>query len=643
MPSANFEIKYGTKRHRKILDALMERRRLSEDEMCRKYSKWAKDEELHAAYVNETETDAERRVTREDGFPQFTTLHIPLSYAILMAAHTYDTTVFLARDPILQFQGRHGESEQQVHAIEALMNYQVHVGEGLVPLYIWLLDRRKYGVAFLGIHWDEEVEVVSRIEEEPVFYGERFFGKTIPIVGKTKKVRKSEQIPGYMGNRLFNIRPQDAYPDPRVPLNMLHKKGEFFAWRSNASWTELAKKHELDEIFNYDQLEKMQATGATTREEGGQSEDLPEVTYDPQSEVDLRNIGTRELITMVVELIPKEWDLHSRTYPEKWVFTYVEDKVIIEARPLGAYHNKFPVAIMEHEPDGYEFLKRSMGEIQRPLNDTMDWLINTHFYNVRKVLNDQFLVDPSLVVMKDVLDPGAGKLIRLRPKAYGRMHELRAIEQLRVTDVTQQHLSDSQLVLDMMQRLTGVNDNIMGLLNTGGRKSATEVRSSNAFGVSRLKTENEYASAQGWWGLSQMMLQNTQQYYELERVYRVAGSNVMPGIEQIQVGPESIQGFFDFIPVDGTMPVDRFAQANLWGQLFAQMRNFPEIMQQYDMAGVFGWVAQLAGLKNIKQFRLNVVPDQQLSAQVQAGNVVRPRNPEIVPEPGQVPGVGPTG
>jgi hypothetical protein len=43
---------------------------------------------------------------------------------------------------------------------------------------------------------------------------------------------------------------------------------------------------------------------------------------------------------------------------------------------------------------------------------------------------------------------------------------------------------------------------------------------------------------------------------------------------------------------------------------------------QYDLGGIFTWVAQLAGMKNINQFKIQVTPDQVLAAQMQQGNMV---------------------
>ena len=297
----------------------------------------------------------------------------------------------------------------------------------------------------------------------------------------------------------------------------------------------------------------------------------------------------------------------------------------------------------------------------KPLGDTITWLFNSHFYNVRKVLNDQLVVDPSRVVMKDILDPKPGRLIRLKPAAYGSDPKL-AVQQLQVMDVTQQHIRDVGFVAELVMRMTGVNDQIMGMVNTGGRKSATEVRASSTFGVNRLKTNSEYFSAQGWAPLAQKIVQNTQQFYDGEQLFKIAGNLLLRAERFSKVTPDLIAGFYDFVPVDGTMPVDRYAQAALWRDIMAGMRQFPQLMMEYDIPAIFAHIANLAGIRNLQNFRIQVSPDEQLMARLQAGNVVpaggrgggagrvtpggKPAasavNPERVAQASQVGGMGPS-
>jgi hypothetical protein len=276
------------------------------------------------------------------------------------------------------------------------------------------------------------------------------------------------------------------------------------------------------------------------------------------------------------------------------------------------------------------------------MNDAMSWLLNSHMFNVRASLNNQFVADPSRVVMKDVESKDPGKVIRLKPSAYGQ--DVRTIlSQLQVGDVTHSHLNDMQAFEAIVQRVIGVNDNVMGMVNTGGRKTATEVRSSTSFSVNRLKTSCEWFSAVGFGPMTQKLIQSSQQLYDMERKMKIVGDVGMMSPQFAMVTPESIAGFYDYEPVDGTLPIDRFAQANLWQMLIGQIRNFPQLMQGIDVVKLFGWVANLAGLKNFNQFRLQVVPDQMLAQQAQAGNVVPLRGgPPQLTEPGQVPMMGQT-
>ena len=161
---------------------------------------------------------------------------------------------------------------------------------------------------------------------------------------------------------------------------------------------------------------------------------------------------------------------------------------------------------------------------------------------------------------------------------------------------------------------------MMGMMEAGGRKTATEVRTSTSFGVNRLKTQCEWFSATGFAPYTQKLIQRTQQNLSIPRQYRLVGDLAQFSPQFAMVGPEDIAGFFDFEAVDGTLPVDRFAQANLWQMLMGQLQNYPQILAQYDVAKIFAWVANLAGIKNIAQFRL--IPDQQAMMQAQAGNIV---------------------
>lgn len=621
MPSGVVQIPFRDKRHRGFVSALNARVEFSERHMRERQTQWQDAERQFMAYIPEKEIDSKRRLSRRSaGEPQYTTLVFPYSYAQLMTAHTYLTSVFLSRNPVLQHIGRHGEADLSVQAVDAIIDYQVQVGGMLVPMYTWLLDPGKYGFGVMWLYWDKEVSVVSQVVEEAAYAGGI-------RVSQPRSVRRLQEIVGYEGNKAFNVRPWDFIFDPRVSLSDI-QRGEFVGRKFTAGWNTIRRGEAREIYFNIDKLKdviKHNARGDATVNSSDNDESIEQIqkpaTDNFTGTDEIEEVGFVNLIELVVELVPKEWRLGSSTYPEKWVFTLAEKEVLIGLQPLGAYHNKFPVAVLSAEPEAYGFLPTGMMERSKPLNDVIDWLVNTHFYNVRSALNNQIIYDPSRVVEADILSRDAGKRIRLRPEAYG--SDVRTVaHQLPVADVTQRHLNDVQFVNEMASRITGVTDNIMGMLSPRGRKTATEVRTSSSFGVNRLKTLAEFMSAQGWAPMDMMLVQNTQQYMDATKKYRIAGDTMTRDEPFVEVTPEAIQGFYDFIPVDGALPVDRFAMAQSWGQLFQQMRQFPQLMMGYDLQGIFEMVAQMAGMKSLKQFRIQNAPTSVVEAGAAAGNLV---------------------
>lgn len=149
----------------------------------------------------------------------------------------------------------------------------------------------------------------------------------------------------------------------------------------------------------------------------------------------------------------------------------------------------------------------------------------------------------------------------------------------------------------------------MGALAGGGRKTATEIRTSTGFGVNRLKTITEYMSATGFSEHAQKLVSNSQQFYSGEKKFKIVGSLMTDaGVSFVNVTPESIMGFYDVVPVDGVLPVDRMAQANLWKEILLNVGRVPQIAMQYDLSKIFAWMANIAGLKNISQFKIQVMP-----------------------------------
>jgi len=648
MPSLSLEINVRSELHKKIITGAQERILASKRNFDSKYEQWSKNEDTALAFMPEKDIDAIRRTKRDTGIPQYTTIYVPYSYGMLMTSHTYWTTVFLSRNPVLQFTGRHGESEQQVQALEAMIAYNVDVGQSLVPWYVWLYDVGKYGVGVLGTYWAEEFSIISSIEEQETMY----LGV---IPGAKKRVKVNRRVKGYSGNKNYNVRPFDFFPDPRVTFSNF-QQGEFCAVFRKIGWNEILKKADQGYYMNLDAIKPAKNLNSSDNGEQGSSQlERPgdslisgPLFTEPSSKKDAQGNSTVNAFEFYINLIPSDWGVGTGQLPEKWVFTITSDfKTVFGAMPLGANHDKFPFNVLVYEPEGYGVVPRGQPEILEAVQNTVNWLINSHFYSVRKILNGQYIVDPSRVNISDMLDPQHGGLIRLKPAGYGSI-PAETVQQLSAMDVTRTHLQDIQVMYEMGMRAVGVNDQLMGVLQGSGRKTATEVRSASTFGINRLKTNAEFFSAMGFAPMAQMMVQNCQQYYDAPMKLKLVGDLAeMAGPRFLDVNPDDITGFYDFVPVDGTLPVDRLAQANLWKEILMAIQKMPQVAMQYDVGKIFAWTAQLGGLKNINQFKIQMASPEQLAMMAQAGNVV-PMQPQgglnaNMAEPRQIAGVGPTG
>jgi hypothetical protein len=371
---------------------------------------WDDADDSMRAYIHEKDLDKKRKDKKTfEGEVDYITLEVPYIYAIVMTAHTYYTSVMLSRSPVWQYTARHGESQDSVMAVEAVMDYQLKVGMQLPVMYNWVYDLARYSLGVVGLYWENEEKVISSYVDEPV----TLMG--IPL-GGTKRVQKQEILPGYRGNKLFNIRPYDFYPDPRVPI-WRFQDGEFVIRETSEGYHEiLATEHTNEGYYiNLKELSLAMKNRANDREQGSARVTLP---TQPGDSGTAPGPGFVKITDAYVKVVPKLWGLGDSGRVEIWCFQIAENEVVISAKPLGAYHNKFPFSVMEGNFGSEEFAKFGMLEIIRPLTDILTWLVNSHFYNVRRVLNNQLIVDPSRIVMKDLTKPGQ-RVIRLKPNAYG--------------------------------------------------------------------------------------------------------------------------------------------------------------------------------------------------------------------------------
>lgn len=634
----SLKIPHGSDKAKDILASLSTRIRKSRASHSKRRAVWADNEDRMVAYIPEQNADAIRRLRRDNkGMPDYTTIQLPYTYALVTSMHSYLCQVFLNRSPVFMLEGLNERGQNNRLASEALLAYQLSAGSMLAPLYIWLQDQTKYGEGWVTDYWAQERVSVSSLEYKT---------EVDPVTGDTYVSNKIEhQVrthKKYDGNKLTNLHPSKVWTDPRLPRHRF-AEGEFVAVETQIGRATLLAGKESGQYINVDNLPR--TIGRT--QESDSSGQAPVVERPDQSALqpdkEGRILDIYPVYEFCIEIIPKNWGFSSSTAPEKWFFsTDTQFTTLFECRPCGLLHGQFPLSLITAEVPGYGEYERGVPEIYGSLQNTLDWLVNSHFFNVRQVLNSNFLFDPSRVEVRDFQTGEPGIMARLKPAAYG-SDPRTALHQIPVNDVTQSHFADMNMIFGFGGRM-GINDMVQGQQAPSSRRSAHEIRGDQTFGTQRLATISSYSSASGWQALTKRLVSNNQQFYDDTMKLRIAGDQAKYADSGfIGVSADTIAGQYDWVPVDGTLPIDNFAMMNLWKEVIAQMSQIPAVYNQYDLGKLFSFVAQLGGIKNLNSFKVEVLDDTRMLEQRASGNSVPiPAGGGNPLEPGQVPGVGPT-
>lgn len=607
-------IKKDDKLHSDLVAFILSLVKVSDDKLNERLKEWRIAEEMNQSYIPAADAERLQKRQKQTWMDSFTKITIPYCYGVQMAMHTYLASVFMGRSPVYQSGGRNGQGQDQVLMLDALIDYQMMAGDMAVPHYMFLMDPLTYGVGVMGLYWDEENRSVTSYREEPKMVD------GIPVLDGNQQPEMEmkefiEEIEGYKGHKAFNVRPTDMLFDTRISL-ACYQQGEFIGRRLRKHENEI-KSMEGRGYFN---TQEACYAGTGAKDNELQNENAAMIETSDQSVYGKRESKMVNLKELYIKLIPKQWGLGANDREEMWRFTLAENTVLIEARPAGWYHGMFPYMVQPLEYDAYSLSSRGIPQLGRPFNDTMDWLINSHMYNVKKAVNNEFIFDPSVISTRDFLSSQPGKRVRLLPAGYGK--DIRnMVHQLPQVDYTRQNLADISIIEGLFQKVTGVTPQMMGSMVSGGRRSATEVRTQNAGGAVRLKVLAEFFSATSFSQAFRLLASGSRQMYSEEMTLKIAG-NQAAGNAAVQYTPNQLAGEFDFVPVDGTLPVDRMAMAAMYREILSSVSQMPGVAGRYDMAGMFAWTVKMAGIKNLDTFKITPQDEQRIADEVRRGNLV---------------------
>jgi hypothetical protein len=599
--------------HNRTLNYLLRRLQDSERAMSKFHGRWRTNEIRNQAWLDLRNYEKLIKEANEAGRPpKAVDIAIPYSFATLSTISTYLLQVFAGRRPNLHV-GSYGPEVENAMRMEIVLQYQCDHNRIIKEWWKWFNDMGLYGLGILINRWTiEKAKRTMELTRPVMDLGSSTF--------RPEQFREQQDIVSYEGNKVFALDPFMFYPDPRVPMSEVNEKGEFVFWRTFEG-KHLLKRQENRGLLKWVDHAPVSIGTSTTGQllsarallSGGEPH-----AGGPWDWQMVSGTGNYQVDTCSIDIIPRELGIGHSERVEKWIFTILNRGQIVQAEMQMDDHDQHPVVVAEPYGMGYSFGSVGMSDYIGPIQDSMSWFLNSHMENVRTAINNMLVVDPHAVEMQDVRRPGPGKLIRLKKTALGR--DVRtAVNQLPVVDITRGHIDSMQKFFDIGQKVSAVSENLLGLQDTGGRKTATEVRTSSEAAASRLAAIARVVSAQGMTALTHQMSLNTQQWMSQDFYVRVVGSD--GAMYPIGIQRDQVAGDYYYPIHDGTLPLDKVAMLDIWRQILEGVLVDPELRQTYSVPKIFEFVAELGGAKNIKSFRVQQMDPGMIQQQAQQGNM----------------------
>jgi hypothetical protein len=320
------------------------------------------------------------------------------------------------------------------------------------------------------------------------------------------------------------------------------------------------------------------------------------------------------------KLNPKKYGLGEEDYDCDYIVVIANDNRIVRIERCEYVHGEFIYDIAQFLPDVHNKLNHALSDTIDSLQDVITWLVNARILSVRRGLETHAVVDPSVV---DVAGMEGRQPIYFLRKGAPRVGIDKFFMQLKYVDPTTRHFDDADVLMRIMQTVTGVNENSMGQY-APGRRSASENRAANAGAASRMMLHASIVWEDMFTPLGRKMLSNQRQGVTLDTFKRVIGdAPPTPGIGSIEdlysrfcPGLPALVGSEDFFVFDGTTASERTYIAQSLQELVIAIFSNPEVMPMlnFDINKLIDEIQFYRGIRNLNRFKLapGALPQQVL-------------------------------
>lgn len=464
-------------------------------------------------------------------------------------------------------EGRGPEDETSAVHVNQLLRWNDEQQPDYLLGYLWIQDALNYNRGIRYNCWapicQTRTEAVEVVDEET--------GETVVRPKKVKEV-----IAGF--NRVHLVSPYDFFCDPSLPL-WRFQEGRFSGHRTTIPWQELKKRSLLPpddpayvlpsavETLRVKKRGNRQETG--TAVPGTATNTTGMITGSrtafernrriatPGQMADKNDPGNVDCHELFIRLVPSDNGLYEGDEPVIFQVLLGNLTVVLSINEMPNKHDEYPYAVAEGRPNAYYQHSPGWTLMLKPLQDYIDYLKDKRQRNVARTGGNMFIVRSDMVNVNDFTNPDKdGLLIPVNPGNDGTKLDDIA-RQVQVNDTSRDFHQEMKEFVEFSQTVSGVSSQMQGTVE--GDATATEYTGATQMGAGRLSSTARLISVQALVPETRQFVSNFQQFLNVSMSLRfVPGGfdspNNFQGSKVLQISSDTIQGRFDYIAHDGSLP-----------------------------------------------------------------------------------------
>jgi hypothetical protein len=543
-------------------------------------------------------------------------------------------------------EGRGPEDETAADHMNQLLRWGNEQQPAYLLGYLWIQDILVYN---RGIRYNTWSPIFKTKVEAMEVELEEVDEAGAPV--KVQRIKRTK-IPVAAYNRVHLVSPYEFYCDPALPLTRF-QDGRFAGHRTIVTWQELKRRSLLQEDdpayvspASVEKLKKKQnskngglsvlgTAGGSANNSARAGNVVSRTAFDrnrgsstgaPITNANKNDPGTVELHELSIRLVPEDNEIYEGTEPVIFQILLGNRDVVLSINESPNEHDEFPYAVAEGRPSGYYQNSPSWLMMLKPLQDYIDYLKNRRQQSISRTGGNIFIARPDSINLTDFLNPDKdGLIIPVLPDAAAqRLDDI--IKQVPVVDTTKDFHEEMKDFNALSETVTGVNTQMQGQVD--GSSTATEFASTQQMSAGRLTAVARLISVQGLVPETRQFVSNYQQFLSQPMSVRFVSNgadspSTYGGQRALQISRDTIQGSFDFVAHDGSLP----GTDNRKVAAISRLLELAPVVPQYftpEPGNIDGRALILAGAKgaglNVENFQFSQQDAQQPAAAMPPGD-----------------------